>query len=393
MTTAVFSEAFDTVRTSNQELALAESLLKLAMIGPDGAILSTTHAIDSSLLLNSEVAGNTAFRALVQSGRLRFALWPDGKSPSQALKTVLGMNSYRLSGWPEFISEPTLRRLALEVWNGSLSTTGVDSLDERIHLAQLLFDAVETSEKHFPHRLEEKRRSQLFAASLARAPKWLPKGETPKELTQAVLDLSGFVGRNSRSKVYDWIDKRDMPTRARSLLKDLVDARYNKTVADSLGLPFFSVRRVWKKLPSNYHESKASFAALELYEPLHSSSILAPVTWETVNRVVAPYGSEPYSKENAIEAFKQLLAGIVRYKRSLSIAGAVVSEAGAKVVHSLALKDAAFNWFTVILTALAMAMGIGGFWLGEKAGSLLDKNWQSKKVQAYSGWLDATPRN
>ena len=171
-------------------------------------------------------------------------------------------------------------------------------------------------------------------------------------------------------------------------MKDLVDARYNKTLADSLGLPFFSVRRVWKKLPSNYHESEASLATLELYEPLHSSSPLAPVKWETVHRVVALYGSEPYSRENAIEAFTELLKGITRFERGFSVVGNVVGTAGA-VALIVTLKEASSGWATAILHALTAA-DAGGRLLG-RVGALLDKNWQRKKIQAYSGWLDATP--
>ena len=75
----IYPESLDTVRASDYELSIGENLLKILVSTPKGAILSTTHGIDSSLILSESLAGDSAFLSLVQQGRIRFARWPGGE--------------------------------------------------------------------------------------------------------------------------------------------------------------------------------------------------------------------------------------------------------------------------------------------------------------------------
>jgi hypothetical protein len=385
MKTAIFTEPMDTVRTSPDEVLTAEALLKLLMATPQGALLSTTHAIDSSVLLHPDVGGNADFIAMVQDGRLRFGRWPDGQGPTQALETALSSPEYVLSGWPELEQEPSLRPLALEVWLRRSNTTGVPSLDSRIDIARELFAA----EENQPLHLTEGRRGPLFAEALERAAADLPKPETPRAIVQAVLDLSTFEGRHARGKVYRWVDKRDMSPQDKARLKDFVDLRYNRTVADSLGLPFHSARRIWKTLPSRYHQDPALSAALDLFQNLADSKPLAYVNWATMRLALAPYSQREYSKQASVAAFNQLLGSVATHKRALAIGGAIVGTA-ASVSVTILLQDAASEWARLVLSGLAQVVGLGtGVLAGRETGAVIDKYRAGKHLQSYVGWLDA----
>lgn len=389
--TSIFLEPFDTVRTSKDELALAESLLKILMASPDGAVLSTTHAIDSSLLLSERLAGNSAFRSLVQAGRLRFASWPGGIAPPEALDTVLALpeGKYILSGWPELNQDPGLRRLTLEAWNGEINTTGVTSVDERISFAKELFSSADIAENTIGRPIVESPRAKLFADSLKDAPRWLPPDETSRDVAEQVSELAKFKGRDSRSKVYDWINSRDISEATNARLKDLVDGRYNKTVADSLRVPFLSARRVWENLPSDYHESEAVTTGLELFEALADAPIISSVEWSTVRRALSIYGAEPISRESAEEAFKDILAAVAPYKKSVVIGAGAAGIVGGTMV-ALSLQGAAQGWALLVLTLLSEAIGLGsGKIAGEVLGEQIDDRWRGARLEAYSGWLDS----
>ena len=106
----IFPEVLDTVSTNPSELAIGSAFLKLLMLAP-GAKSTATHAFDSTVLLQPSAADDFDFLTMIQTGRLRFARWPDGKGPRQAFETALAIppERYRLStAWPE-LQDPTCR--------------------------------------------------------------------------------------------------------------------------------------------------------------------------------------------------------------------------------------------------------------------------------------------
>jgi hypothetical protein len=256
-------------------------------------------------------------------------------------------------------------------------------------MAKELFSSANRAEKALEKPIMESPRAKLFADSLADAPRWLPADETSREVAEEVSQLAKYEGRDSRSEVYDWIDSRDIDEATNARLKDLVDARYNKTVADSLRIPFLSARRVWDKLPSDYHESDAVAAALEVFEPLADAPHLAAVEWSTLRKAVSVYGAEPVARESAEEAFKDILASITPYKDAVTIGGGVAGIVGGTLI-AFALRDAAQGWALSALTLLSEAIGLGsGKIAGELLGKHLDEDWRGRRRKAYLGWLDS----
>jgi hypothetical protein len=386
----LFPEPLDTVRTTDHELAVAEHLLRIVMASPQGAVLSTTHAVDSALILDERLSGNPAFLLLVQSGRVRFAYWPNGQGPREVLEAALGASEeeYRFSGWPELRNNPELRRLALKVWKQEQSATGVDSLDARIERARRLYASIEVANEQRGIQSEAPR-AKLFADKLADSPKWLPRDETSREVAEQVSHLSEYEDRNSRSKVYHWIDSRDMSQDANARLKDLVDARYNKTVADSLGIPFMSARRVWHSLPNDYHETEAESASIELLKPMSETPYLAPVEWGTIRRALDIYVKGPASREGASEAFREILASVAPLQNKVALGGATFGLTVA-IGIAFALEGAARSWASGILLALGEAISLeSGRLVGEVLGKKFDKDWRVKRLEEYSGWIDS----
>lgn len=390
MRLAIYSETTDSVRDSEQELALAEGLLKVSMCGPEGAILSNSDSFDSPLLLSPQVAGNRSFLSLVEMGRLRFTRWPDGKGPSEGIEAVLKLSKddYILSAWPELQDRPELRPLALDVFADKRKTTGLESVDSRIDRARDLFAAVKTSEEKSPRLPKETKRADLFAEALASAGIWLPRPETTPDVALAVKDLAEFEGRHWRSKVYGWIDNRDMSEDDKARMKDLIDGRYNRTVADSMKLLLSSSRRFWKTMPNTYHEGTAESQTIELFDDLDTDAV-QPIEWKTLSSALAPYGPTPYSKDQATEAFETVLDSISKHQQSFTIGGAIAG-ASVSTIIAISLRGAALDWATAAVMTAAAYIGYGsGKDLGRRIGAKLDKRWRGNRLADYAGFQDA----
>jgi hypothetical protein len=386
---AIFSETLDTVRTESHDVALAEAMLKLQAISPPGAVISATHATDSPMLLSKHIAGEAGFQTLIKNGRIRITRWPKGQGARKIFTDNLNSTTFRFSGWPEFTDDPAIQAAANEVWNKRISSTGVGVIDERLDLADQLFDAAETADKNFGE-IKERPRRNLFENLLARAPLDLPDEGTPPAVKAAALELAEYEERGNRSKVYDWIDQRHISRHDQLLLKDMVDARYNMTVAYSLNQPFLSARRVWKNLRPTPYELITSPTELALLEPLDARSTLGPIEWNTLAQILRPYSGEQLGKTEALSIFEYLISHIAIYEQKLAVAAMVVT-AGVYTINAV-LDGGANAW---ALTSLQQFFDlteklITGGSIGARLGSTLTHRWRVKQLRAYSGWLDAT---
>lgn len=387
MVLPVFSETWDTVRSTRAELASADLLLKLAVLSPGGAVLSTTHMIDSPLLLDCGYADDAAFLTLVQDGRLRVARWPDGQNPRSALATALGMSNYRLSTWPE-LGDPAAREAALAVWNGDLGSTGMSAVDERLSLADELYRSVEQWQEYSSDDWCEAVRDVVFGDRLRLAAADVPHAASA-HVRSVVGQLARFEHVRSRGRVYDWLDGQGLNEADLALVLDMVDAYYNASVADSLGACHFSARRVASTMAGDYHVTKSHLRSeVSVYSPPAGMGFLNSVSWRTVANALAPMNtSGPKTREKALVAFETLAAGFAESDGRLVATGGGMAIAGNLAL--VMLSGGLAPWALEVLRVLQVFIGFGQ---ARAMADLLAKRWDkdlvSDRIAEFSGWLD-----
>jgi hypothetical protein len=256
-------------------------LLEL-MIG-NVLVLSQSHAFDSGLVLDL-VAKDEERDQFLDLVKRRYVIFVVGEATVQAaMLKALANPTFRFSGWPELsrgldraalraaLTEPTVpRELGAD-----------DQLAQRIDALKALDRAVGKAERS---RAQLKPLSAWIAEVLDKlTSKVVPDAECVARALAVVAHHEDRGIRDARSAYYESLDRFEMQPGARDVGKELVDACYNRGIAQVVG----AERRV---LTTTAKEPAALLAAGRVVNPLigvnsqELAGVLTKVGWVELAR-------------------------------------------------------------------------------------------------------------
>lgn len=215
----------------------ASELLKLQVFARQRPVISITLATDSVLFLSERCAGDASFLKLVREGYVRFPRWPQGLGPYESLARQLE-HAPVFSDWPpELTSSETLRKSAIRCLRKG--RTGHKAVDDMLEYARALFDAIENAE----YAEEEPDRRPLFAARMKAI-----KAEYAQSIAQTALHtpvdyakyaMGKYLPDNERQlglrgQLYVWLKNMKLETPVHNVVKEIMDAEWNRVLAESL---------------------------------------------------------------------------------------------------------------------------------------------------------------
>lgn len=263
----LYSQALDTVFEDHDE-GLA-TLFALALL-QEPIRLSTTHAIDSPILLSPACAGDPAFLDLVRRGRFQFPRWQDGKTAKEALRTALGRrrDPYFFSGWPAKINTDEGLRKEAEQAVGTARETSDGDVNQMLEWHFKLSQAIEAAQLDSvadPMVMKkEHERAQPFAKVVKSLAGTFGTSDQ-SSVTPGCLRILKHLEKldteeqRMRSTLYYKIDRCEDSADPidRQLAKACVDVPYNKLVAQSLELVLVSATHPTIRLFSEVHDPGA----------------------------------------------------------------------------------------------------------------------------------------
>jgi len=362
----LFSSLLDTGSKRGVDLELARALLQVLTLSANGAELTALHAINSSLILDV-CAPDSAFRALVEKGAIRFRRRYDGMVPIQLLEHMLSASSYVFLGaWPELIDQTDQRHAAAALLRKETPSTGDVGIDARMDRVRSLLGSIEVADRRFgpaptevPYRMPYQ---TLFEERIQRAFQNEP-GPVSIFLNEFV---SNGYGHRTRTDLYREIRQRAPDAATQTGATEFADAISNVLVAQSLEAPLHTgCTNVLTRFAHTGVTSHGSIVALGLDDIADVRRL--NLSWRNI-LAVAPVAQRPLGPAEIDVAIEQL-SGI--YARRAVLMSAGMEQAGEEAVSILIEPTTEFFKSPKFLgRAAGVAAGIPFAFAGPLAGVL-----------------------
>lgn len=405
-----FCELLDMTWNTAPDRAAARAILMLRTLMQEPCELSAAHAISSDLILDDCVPDDY-FRRLVEAGRIRFRLRPNGSSAEQALIEGFENPAYRMDSWPgvwptpestDWTTARELREAAVAVLKGRTKRTSHPALDARLHNAQALFASLKCAN----YGKRESRHGGFFADLVRNSRKYVNRqfSGVSAILTDSAAELDRRGIQIDRSTMYTEIERR-ADVLVEPVAKGVIDNFKNVAVATSLDEKLLSVDR-----PAL---NRGGFAAVSNAKRAHadvkiidSSKVVdferLAFSWQDVHKAMElSLGRSPSSADMGI--VRDRLVDCLVTKR-FAARSREINVVVTKGLPAVAVGTGVGSWFLTTLSgelgktvtaALLSILAITGFVVADKMANrsveTLKKKYRAEAKKEIALWSDGFP--
>lgn len=320
--TVDFAEHEDRSLVASRSAAATAAVALDMLLRDETPVLSQTQVFDHPLLL-AEVAahprGDGPLIALIKSSRIQCRIYPRGLIPRQTegetfsvrnafISQLQAENEFVFAAWPELNGDPGLREALGAGLSGKRRLDIDPVLWDRIAALEMLDDAFRESAAHERAIIASGPTLSTRIANHMSSP-GIPRAvsETYFDLMRWEEDTKPGHGLDRRSGwdklLHQYFEERGVPlSNSRRLIEDVVQARYNEIVAESLG------QRV--VVDDKRHEAPEVLEAGGLVgEYQHMATALVPhsgetksvLSWQVVKRLLLDYDTAGLSVAERVD--------------------------------------------------------------------------------------------